>query len=89
MKRARLSNCMFKDSLFKHFSRNLTELVIAKKVIDVQSHHMDILSKLIQDGFQLTKLKLLSISCMVSEEALLVLIGKTPFPELEVIKIDN
>ena len=50
---------------------------------------MDILSKLIQDGFQLTKLKLLSISCMVSEEALLVLIGKTPFPELEVIKIDN
>ena len=37
----------------------------------------------------MTKLKLLSISCMVAEESLLVLINKMPFPELEVIKIDN
>ena len=89
VKRAFLSNCLFKESLFKHFSHNLTELVLNRRVIDTQSTHMDMLNKLIQDGYRLTKLKLLSISCMVAEESLLVLLRKMPFPDLEVIKIDN
>ena len=89
VKRAVLQNCLFKESLFKHFSHNLKELVISKRILDGQSLHTDILNKLITDGFYLTKLRLLSISCMVAEESLLVLLNKMPFPELEVLKIDN
>lgn len=89
MRRAFFSSCLFKESLFKHFSNKLTELVIYKKILDGQSTHTDMLNKLIQDGYQLSNLKLLSITCMVAEESLLVLLGKKPFPKLEVVKIDN
>ena len=89
VKRAVLQNCLIKDSVFKMFSSKLTELILCKKVYDGQSAHTDMLHKLIQDGYQLSKLKLLSVTCMVAEESLLVLLRKMPFPELEVLKIDN
>ena len=33
-RRATFSNSLFKNTLFKHFSHNLTELVLAKRVMD-------------------------------------------------------
>ena len=47
------------------------------------------LAKLIMDGKNLKHLRLLSLSTHVSEEALLVMLKKMPFPNLEVVKIQS
>ena len=63
--------------------------MISKKILDGQAKHADMLAKLIMDGKNLKNLRLLSLSTHVSEEALLVMLKKMPFPNLEVVKIQS
>jgi len=87
VRRAFLNNILIKDIAFTLFSHKLEELILHNRVIARQTQRIDILRKLIAEGYQLQRLKLLSINGCVSEESLMILINARPFPDLEVLRI--
>jgi hypothetical protein len=87
VKRAVLNNILIKEMVFTMFSHNLEELVIQNRILESQTNRLDILRKIIKEGYQLQQLRLLSVSSVCSEESLLILIAACPFPKLEVLKV--
>jgi len=71
------------------FSPKIEQLVISRNILQGQSQRVDILKRLIVDGFNFKNLKLLSLSTVVSEQSMFILLDKCPFPALEVVKLNN
>ena len=81
---------MIKDTWPTLFSSNLKELVIKKGMSQNLSHtRLDMIKKLIQEADKFRKdLRLLSINCFTTEDAVMALISHSHlFPHLEILRV--